>query len=68
VSILHFDIWGYICADNFDDADATVICRELGFHGGFAYFQVRYNNPKSIGEFFILCFTCHYPPVNKVVD
>ncbi|XP_060571753.1 deleted in malignant brain tumors 1 protein-like isoform X2 [Ruditapes philippinarum] len=49
VSIRHFDIWGYICADDFDDAEATVICRELGFQGGFSYFQVRYNNPKNIG-------------------
>jgi hypothetical protein len=50
VSIRHFDIWGYICADDFDDAEATVICRELGFQGGFSYFQVRYNNPKNIGN------------------
>lgn len=49
VSIRHFDIWGYICADDFDDAEAMVICREMGFNGGFAYFQVRYNNPKNIG-------------------
>lgn len=28
---------GYICAENFDDKDATVICKQKGFAGGYAY-------------------------------
>lgn len=51
VSIRHFDIWGYICADDFDDAEATVICREKKFQAGFAYFQNRYSrNNKNLGK------------------
>ena len=38
----HFDLWGYICADGFDDNDARVICRENGYKGGFAYNQYRF--------------------------
>jgi hypothetical protein len=28
---------GYMCAENFDDNDAQVICRQKGFAGGYAY-------------------------------
>ena len=26
--------WGAVCFTNFDDTDATVACRQLGFTGG----------------------------------
>ena len=26
-------VWGMVCADGFDDADATVACRQLGYRG-----------------------------------
>ncbi|KAL3831556.1 hypothetical protein ACJMK2_023295 [Sinanodonta woodiana] len=32
---------GYICPNHFTDADAGVICRELGYKGGFAYLLIR---------------------------
>ncbi|XP_052276945.1 deleted in malignant brain tumors 1 protein-like isoform X3 [Dreissena polymorpha] len=49
ISLRHFDIWGYICADGFDDAEATVICREMGFQGGFSYFEMKYDSSKTLG-------------------
>ena len=31
VEIRYNDIWGTICNDNFDDNDALVLCKMLGF-------------------------------------
>jgi len=28
---------GYMCAEGFDDKDAMVACRQLGYKGGYAY-------------------------------
>jgi Scavenger receptor cysteine-rich domain len=36
LEIQHMGIWGTVCDDNFDDADARVACFSLGF--GFVQF------------------------------
>ena len=36
VYIQHEGVWGTICSQRFDDHDARVICRELGFNHGRA--------------------------------
>ncbi|WAQ98294.1 SRCR1-like protein [Mya arenaria] len=33
VTTRHFDNSGFICANGFDDAEATVICKEMGYKG-----------------------------------
>lgn len=37
-----------------------MICREMGFQGGFAYFQVRYSNPKNIGIHHLILYCIMY--------
>jgi hypothetical protein len=36
VEILYDGVWGTICDDSFDDADATVVCRQLGYNASVA--------------------------------
>ena len=35
LEIRHNDEWGTVCDDRFDDTDASVACREMGF--GYTY-------------------------------
>ena len=34
LEVFHSGRWGTVCDDNFGTTDATVACRELGFHRG----------------------------------
>lgn len=49
-----YGIDGYICNENWDDVDASVVCREKGYGGGIA---VGYKYT-SIGPIFLTKFNC----------
>ena len=44
VEIMHQGIWGTICDDGWDNIDATVVCRELGYLHGNATKQAQFGS------------------------
>ena len=41
-------IWGTICDDGWDDIDATVVCRELGYSHGNATRHAQFRSDTGL--------------------
>ena len=57
VEILHNGVWGTVCDDGWDNKDAQVVCRELGYHGPSTGLQGA-NVPDGSGQIWMDDVAC----------
>ncbi|XP_022087751.1 deleted in malignant brain tumors 1 protein-like [Acanthaster planci] len=58
VEVLYNSAWGTVCDDSWDDDDASVVCRQLGFTGGVAYQGYGHSWGSGSGNIWLDDVTC----------
>ncbi|XP_071095519.1 uncharacterized protein [Haliotis cracherodii] len=67
VIVNYMNMVGRICTDDWDDKDATVACRELGYSKGYAYTHYKYSFNADNGPFWTSKMNCAGTE-NRLVD